>query len=60
MPNRKTFDERERYDHSGRPLGHRQANDLKPGVVGDEEPRGADSPADRATGERRKRRSEGR
>jgi hypothetical protein len=32
MPNRKTFDEREKYDHSGRPLTHRQKNDLRPDV----------------------------
>jgi hypothetical protein len=32
MPNRKTFDEREKYDHSGRPLDHRQANDLQADV----------------------------
>jgi len=32
MPNRKTFDERERYDHSGRPLSRRQKNDLGPGL----------------------------
>jgi hypothetical protein len=29
MPNRKTFDPREKYDHSGRPVEHAQANDLK-------------------------------
>ncbi len=29
MPNRKTFDEREKYDHSGRPLDHREKNDLQ-------------------------------
>ena len=32
MPNRKTFDEREKYDHSGRPLDRRQKNDLKADV----------------------------
>jgi hypothetical protein len=32
MPNRKTFDEREKYDHSGRPLDHRQENDLQADV----------------------------
>jgi len=32
MPNRKTFDEREKYDHSGRPLTHPQKNDLRPDV----------------------------
>jgi hypothetical protein len=29
MPNRKTFDEREKYDHSSHPLGQRQPSDLK-------------------------------
>jgi hypothetical protein len=29
MPNRKTFDEREKVDHSGHPLGQRQPSDLK-------------------------------
>ena len=58
MPNRKTFDERERYDHSGRPLGHRQANDLKPDVSEEEEPKGTESPADRAAGKGRERRPE--
>jgi hypothetical protein len=29
MPNRKTFDDREKYDHSGHPLGHRQPSDLQ-------------------------------
>jgi hypothetical protein len=29
MPNRKTFDEREKYDHSGHPVGHRQPSDLQ-------------------------------
>jgi hypothetical protein len=32
MPNRKTFDEKEKYDHSGHPIAHRQAGDLKPDV----------------------------
>jgi hypothetical protein len=32
MPNRKTFDPQEKYDHSGRPLGHAEKNDLKPDV----------------------------
>jgi hypothetical protein len=42
MPNRKTFDPRERYDHSGRPLEHAKKNDLKPDIS--EEAAGADSP----------------
>jgi hypothetical protein len=29
MPNRKTFDEREKVDHSSHPLTHRQPSDLK-------------------------------
>lgn len=37
MPNRKTFDEKEKYDHSGHPLAHRQAGDLKPAVNADVE-----------------------
>jgi len=28
MPNRKTFDEREKYDHSQHSLAHREAGDL--------------------------------
>ena len=32
MPNRKTFDPRDKYDHSGRPLEHAQKNDLKPDI----------------------------
>jgi hypothetical protein len=32
MPNRKTFDPREKYDHSGRPVGHAEENDLKPDI----------------------------
>jgi hypothetical protein len=42
MPNRKTFDPRERYDHSGRPLEHAKKNDLKPDIS--EEAPGVDSP----------------
>jgi hypothetical protein len=50
MPNRKTFDEREKYDHSGRPLSHRKTNDLQPDVS--EEP---DSSRDAASGRGRPR-----
>jgi hypothetical protein len=32
MPNRKTFDPREKYDHSGRPVGQAKKNDLKPDI----------------------------
>jgi len=32
MPNRKTFDEREKYDHSGHPVGEPQPSDLAPDV----------------------------
>jgi hypothetical protein len=35
MPNRKTFDEREKYDHSGHPVDKRQPSDLKPDVKND-------------------------
>jgi hypothetical protein len=57
MPNRKTFDPRDKYDHSSRPLGHAQKNDLQADVIdegsrsergsssghGDPPPRRADS-----------------
>ena len=36
MPNRKTFDPREKYDHSSRPVEHAQKNDLKADVSEDE------------------------
>jgi hypothetical protein len=42
MPNRKTFDPRERYDHSGRPVEHAKKNDLKPDIS--EEAAGVDGP----------------
>jgi hypothetical protein len=42
MPNRKTFDPREKYDHSSRPLGHAKKNDLKPDIS--EEASEADAP----------------
>jgi hypothetical protein len=42
MPNRKTFDPRERYDHSGRPVEHAKKNDLKPDIS--EEASGMDTP----------------
>jgi hypothetical protein len=29
MPNRKTFDDHEKYDHSSHPLGHREPGDLQ-------------------------------
>jgi hypothetical protein len=32
MPDRKTWDERERYDHSGHPIGQSQPSDLNPAV----------------------------
>ena len=35
MPNRKTFDPRDKYDHSSRPLGHAQKNDLQADVSGE-------------------------
>lgn len=60
MPNRKTFDEREKYDHSGRPLGHAQGNDLKPDIS--EEERGVATPgsADGSRPSRPGRRGKGR
>jgi hypothetical protein len=36
MPNRKTFDPREKYDHSSRPVEHAQKNDLKADVSEDD------------------------
>jgi hypothetical protein len=54
MPNRKTFDPSERYDHSGRPVEHAKKNDLKPDIS-EEVPdtAGADaSPGPRKTGSR--------
>jgi hypothetical protein len=32
MPNRKTFDEREKVDHSSHPLDDQQPSDLKPDI----------------------------
>jgi hypothetical protein len=32
MPNRKSFDEKEKYEHSSHPIAHRQAGDLKADV----------------------------
>ena len=32
MPNRKTFDEREKVDQSSHPLEHRQPSDLQPDI----------------------------
>jgi hypothetical protein len=55
MPNRKTFDPRERYDHSGRPVEHAERNDLKPDVSErpDTVQKGARPPAPRRTGKPR-------
>jgi hypothetical protein len=47
MPNRKTFDEREKYDHSGRPLDSRLPGDLQPDIAD-----AADSHSDRVSDER--------
>jgi hypothetical protein len=53
MPNRKTLDPREKYDHSGRSLEHAQKNDLKPDI-NEEDPRPGRDPLDpRDTGVRR-------
>jgi hypothetical protein len=48
MPNRKTFDDREKYDHSGRPLEHRLSNDLHPDVSEEAEPKSRLPPARRS------------
>jgi hypothetical protein len=45
MPNRKTFDEREKYDHSGRSLEHRQRNDLQPDVSEEGDSKSGGGPA---------------
>jgi hypothetical protein len=37
MPNRKTFDEREKYDHSGHPLRERQPSDLQADIQNEED-----------------------
>ncbi len=33
MPNRKAFDEKEKYDHSAHSIARREAGDLRPDVV---------------------------
>jgi hypothetical protein len=35
MPNRKTFDAGEKYDHSSHPVTHGQPSDLKPDIKDD-------------------------
>jgi hypothetical protein len=40
MPNRKTFDEADKYDHSSRPLEDREKHDLQP-YISDEPDRHA-------------------
>ena len=59
MPNRKTFDPREKYDHSGRPLEHAKKNDLKPDISEDES-RESPSLGPRKTGNRGTRAPAGR
>jgi hypothetical protein len=61
MPNRKTFDPREKYDHSSRPLEHAKKNDLKPDVSEESpemEASGVDSPARKERGDRAGRRGD--
>jgi hypothetical protein len=50
MPDRKTFDPREKYDHSGRPLEHAKKNDLQPDIS--EDAAGADAPVSEKGGKR--------
>ena len=38
MPNRKTFDEREKYDHSAHSTRHREPGDLASPAGGDSKP----------------------
>jgi len=57
MPNRKTFDPREKYDHSGRPLEHAKKNDLKPDIS--EDAAGAVAPVSEEGGERASRSQQG-
>jgi hypothetical protein len=47
MPNRKTFDEREKYDHSSHPLGERQPSDLKADIQDKDDKVVKVTPADR-------------
>jgi hypothetical protein len=35
MPNRKTFDAGDKYDHSSHPVTHREPSDLKPDIKDD-------------------------
>jgi hypothetical protein len=37
MPNRKTFDERDKYDHSSHPIARSQPSDLKPDIRDDKD-----------------------
>jgi hypothetical protein len=45
MPNRKTFDPSEKYDHSSRPVEHAQKNDLQADVSEDDAKASANSEA---------------
>jgi hypothetical protein len=48
MPNRKTFDAGDKYDHSSHPVTHRQPSDLKPDIKDDADSAvGANAPAHR-------------
>jgi hypothetical protein len=41
MPNRKSFDESEKYDHSGHPIAHPLPSDLQPDVKHEADDAGA-------------------
>jgi hypothetical protein len=37
MPNRNTFDERDKYDHSSHPIAHSQPSDPQPDIQDDKD-----------------------
>jgi hypothetical protein len=43
MPNRKTFDDRDKYDHSSHPIAHSQPSDLKAEIKDDRDESDASS-----------------
>jgi hypothetical protein len=56
MPNRKTFDQRDKVDHSSHPLMHRQPSDLKADIQDPEDKvasSGAEHSSERQIAERR-------
>jgi hypothetical protein len=59
MPNRKSFDPREKYDHSGRSLEHSEKNDLQPDIS-EEAPPARASPSSRNTASRARKAPAGR